>query len=86
MRIRRSGLNPGCFDNDVNLLVMLMMYWAAVYILVVAGVAIPFILLYIVAGAVWLSFQTMSFIAHKLRGALAVRKWFVNVHWSTMHR
>jgi hypothetical protein len=63
-----------------------MMYWAGVYIFVVVGVAIPFILLYIAAGAVWLGFQTMRFIADKLRRALAVRKCFVNVHWSTMHR
>jgi len=36
-----------------------MMYWAGVYILVAVGVAIPFILLYIVAGALWLAFQAV---------------------------
>jgi pilus assembly protein TadC len=57
---------------DLNLLVILMMYWVGVYILVVVGVAIPFILLYIAAGAVWLGFQTMRFVTDTLKRALTV--------------
>ena len=58
-----------------------MMYWAGVYILVVVGMAIPLMLLYITAATVWLGFQTMRFIADKLKRTLAVRKCFVNIHW-----
>ena len=70
----------------MNLSVIVMMYWAGVYILVVIGAMIPFILLYIVAGVLWMSFQIMRFITDKLKHALTVRKCFVNVHWSTTHR
>jgi hypothetical protein len=63
-----------------------MMYWAGVYLLVIIGVAIPFILLYIAAGAVWLGFQAMRFVGDRFKHALTVRKCFVNVRWGTMHR
>lgn len=80
----RSGRS---YDAHItNSLVIFMMYWAGVYILVVIGAMIPFILLYIVAGALWLSFQTMRWVADKFKRPLTVRKCFLNAHWSATHR
>ena len=70
----------------MNLLVILMMYWAGVYILVAVGVAIPFILLYMVAGALWLAFQAVRSIVDKFKRALTVRRCFVHFHWNATHR
>ena len=72
--------------KDPNLWVILMFYWAGVYLLVAIGTLIPFILLYVVAGALWLSFQAVRFIAEKLERGLTVRKCFQPAHWSVTHR
>jgi hypothetical protein len=59
-----------------------MIYWFSVYTLVTIGVMVPFVLLYLVALSLWLSFGAIRFMMHGIRQAAAVRRSFPAVHWS----
>ena len=58
----------------------LMMYWTGVYVLVIIAALIPFIVLYIVAGALWLSLRAVRLIAGRFKHALILRRCFLTTH------
>jgi hypothetical protein len=59
-----------------------MLYWLGVYVLVVIGVAIPFLLLYIVGSLLWLTITAIRSMMRSLQHALAARPDFSRTHWS----
>jgi hypothetical protein len=63
-----------------------MLYWLGVYALIVAVVTAPFLLLYLVAAAGWLSLRLIHFTIRSLKSVWAMREGFLRAHWSVLHR
>jgi hypothetical protein len=57
-----------------------MLYWLDVYLLVAIGVAVPFLLLYVVGLVFWLAAAAIRMCR------VAVRTDFARAHWNDMRR
>jgi len=53
-----------------------MLYWLSVYMLVVIGVAVPFVVLYLVGVLFWLAFGSIRFLMRSLKNAWTARPEF----------
>ena len=62
------------------------MYWLNVYLLVAIGVAVPFLLLYIVGLLFWLIRAAIGSTIHGLKNVFAVGPGFWSGHWSVIWR
>jgi hypothetical protein len=63
-----------------------MSYWLGVYLLVVIGVAVPFLLLYVVGILFWLTITAVRSMMRGLKHALADQPDFSRTHWSAIRR
>ena len=63
-----------------------MLYWLGVYLLVVIGVAVPFLVLYAVGLVFWLSVAAMRSTLRSVRDVLTVRTDFPRASWSVIRR
>jgi hypothetical protein len=63
-----------------------MLYWLGVYLLVVIGVAVPFVLLYVVGLVFWLSVTAIRSTVRSVRDILPVRTDFPRANWPVIRR
>jgi len=64
-----------------------MWYWVGVYALVIIAVFLPFVLLYMIAGVLWLGVMATRFMVRNVKNAWAVRThFFSRQHWSMIRR
>jgi len=62
-----------------------MLYWLGVYLLVVIGVAVPFVLLYLIGLVMWLAATAIGSMTKSLTDALAARA-VLRTPWSAIRR
>jgi hypothetical protein len=63
-----------------------MLYWLGLYLLVIVGVAVPFVLLYLVAVFFWLALGATRVLMRNLKDMLTARPDFSRAQWSGIRR
>ena len=63
-----------------------MLYWLSVYMLVVIGVALPFVLLYLVGVFFSLAFCAVRFVMRSLKNILTGRPEFAHAQCNIIRR
>ena len=63
-----------------------MLYWLGVYLLVAIGVAVPFLVLYVVGLVFWLGVAAIRSTVRSVRDVLPVRTDFSRANWSVIRR
>jgi hypothetical protein len=63
-----------------------MLYWLGVYLLVIVGVAVPFLALYVGGVLLWLALGSIRFAKRRLKDALTLQPDFSRTQWSVIRR
>jgi hypothetical protein len=63
-----------------------MLYWLGVYLLVAIGVAVPFLLLYVVRLVFWLGVTAIRSTVRRLSDVFPVRTDFARANWTVIRR